>query len=210
MKVLSHRGYWMNESEKNSSIAFERSFKFGFGTETDIRDYLGELVISHDIAVKESLKLSRFFEIYKSFDETLPLALNIKADGLQARLRSLLNRYDIKNYFLFDMSVPEAVRYIKQGFTVYTRHSEYEREPNLYVESDGVWMDEFNSHWITVDHINGHLLQKKKVCIVSPELHGRKYRDSWKDYKENLSSQFGEGIYLCTDKPEDAREYFNE
>ena len=50
MIILSHRGYWKDVNEKNQQVSFERSFSLGFGTETDIRDYKGELVISHDIA----------------------------------------------------------------------------------------------------------------------------------------------------------------
>ena len=49
MRIISHRGYWKQEIEKNSDIAFHRSFRLNIGTETDFRDYKGELVISHDV-----------------------------------------------------------------------------------------------------------------------------------------------------------------
>ena len=49
MIVLSHRGYWKTAVEKNTPTAFKRSFELGFGTETDVRDRNGELVISHDM-----------------------------------------------------------------------------------------------------------------------------------------------------------------
>jgi glycerophosphoryl diester phosphodiesterase len=45
MKIMSHRGYWRGEDEKNTTTAFSRSFDLGFGTETDVRDALGQLVI---------------------------------------------------------------------------------------------------------------------------------------------------------------------
>ena len=38
MKILAHRGFWMNESEKNSREAIKRAFDYGFGIETDLRD----------------------------------------------------------------------------------------------------------------------------------------------------------------------------
>lgn len=41
MKIISHRGFWHNPSEKNTEMAFCRSFELGFGTETDVRDSLG-------------------------------------------------------------------------------------------------------------------------------------------------------------------------
>ena len=96
MIILSHRGYWKEIYEKNQKIAFERSFSLGFGTETDIRDYKGNLVVSHDIADDKCISVKELFEIYNKFDNTLPLALNIKADGLQVKLKELLEEYKIK------------------------------------------------------------------------------------------------------------------
>ena len=49
MIILSHRGYWKSEKERNQEVAFHRSFDLGYGTETDIRDIQGKLVISHDM-----------------------------------------------------------------------------------------------------------------------------------------------------------------
>jgi hypothetical protein len=50
MQILSHRRYWKMDSEKNTKIAFERSFSLGFGTETDLmRDFGRKIVISHDM-----------------------------------------------------------------------------------------------------------------------------------------------------------------
>ena len=49
MQILSHRGFWKNLSERNTKVAFERSFNAGFGTETDLRDICGKIVISHDM-----------------------------------------------------------------------------------------------------------------------------------------------------------------
>ena len=65
MEIISHRGYWFKNSEKNSDLAFRRSFSLNFGTETDIRDFDGELVISHDVANKNCITVEHFFQIYK-------------------------------------------------------------------------------------------------------------------------------------------------
>jgi glycerophosphoryl diester phosphodiesterase len=61
--VLSHRGYWLTETEKNSPSAFTRSFAMGFGTETDIRDRNSKLVISHDMPDSQAISAEEFFEI---------------------------------------------------------------------------------------------------------------------------------------------------
>ncbi len=209
MIILSHRGFWKAEHEKNSLAAFERSLLSGFGTETDLRDYKNELVVSHDIADESSARLSSFIEMYRNVNNNLPLALNIKADGLQVKLKQLLKKYDVENYFVFDMSVPDTLIYLKYDYNVFTRQSEYEREPVLYKECCGVWLDEFNIHWVTRDVIGQHVDSGKKVCIVSPELHKREYRREWEDYRK-IERRLGiNDIMLCTDHPEEAREFFD-
>lgn len=210
IKILSHRGYWKKESEKNSILAFERSFKLGFGTETDIRDFNQELVISHDIPNENSIKVDTFFKLYKSFDCTLPLALNIKSDGLQAKLLELLNKHNIKNYFVFDMSVPDGLGYLNNEINVFTRQSEYELEPSFYEKSLGIWLDEFYSHWITKDVLVHHLNNKKAVCIVSPDLHKRNYINEWNNYKEYDDLLNFKNLMICTDYPETAKAFFYE
>ena len=98
MKIISHRGYWQTAEEKNTSIAFRRSFSMGFGTETDIRDYAGKLVISHDIPSGKEMTLEEMLIIYNESNCKAPLALNVKSDGLQGHLAKLLLKYNIKNY----------------------------------------------------------------------------------------------------------------
>ena len=75
MQILSHRGYWHDFlSESNKRIAFERSFDLGFGTETDLRDICGEIVISHDMPKGDEMTFEELLEIMGR--RNLPLALN--------------------------------------------------------------------------------------------------------------------------------------
>lgn len=208
MIVLSHRGYWKTKEERNTLTAFQRSFELGFGTETDIRDYKGELVISHDPATEKEMTVRSFFEVYKSYNQDLPLALNIKADGLQLKLANLLNEYSITNYFMFDTAVPDGLLYIKQNMITFTRQSEYEQVPSFYELADGVWLDEFKEHWISESVIRNHLSAHKKVCIVSPDLHQREYENEWKQYKDIDKQLDIESLMICTDYPEEAKNYF--
>lgn len=211
MIVMSHRGLWIEEKEKNTEIAFRRSFALGFGTETDVRDYCGELVISHDIANNNCMSLGYFFEIYKSYSVNLPLALNIKADGLQQKLLSEITKFEISNYFVFDMSVPDGLACLKAGLRTFTRQSEFEPYPAYYEAAQGVWLDEFTHHWIDDATIATHLTRGKDICIVSPELHNRSMKKEWQHYKKlNSSSGGGHRVMICTDLPEEAKRMFNE
>ncbi len=207
MKILAHRGYWLNEKEKNTRLAFERAFALGFGVETDIRDYKGRLVISHDVPGAGCMALDAFLALYVKHGGKGTLALNIKADGLCSRLLPLLRRFSVTDYFVFDMSLPEQLCYSAEGFSVFARQSEYEKEPLLYGGAKGVWMDEFGRRWITARAVARHRRARKKVCLVSPELHKRPYAGAWAEFRRMDVKARG-GLLLCTDLPEKAREYF--
>lgn len=208
MKILSHRGQWTKIDEKNTIDSFNRSFSNGFGTETDFRDRSGELVISHDPPNAQALGADEFFACLASHSSDLALAINIKADGLQTLLAEYLSKFRITNYFLFDMSVPDAIASLRRGLRVFTRHSDVETVPVLYDSSAGVWMDSFNDHsWITPTAIHAHIDRGKEVCLVSPELHGRDYSDFWSMIRTNLLHQ-NSSLMLCTDFPEKAEDYF--
>lgn len=210
MQIISHRGYWKDNSEKNTDIAFERSFLCGFGTETDVRDYMGNLVIAHDIACNNCMLVDDFFSIYKKYaNNSLPLALNIKANGLQFQLRKLLELNNIHDYFVFDMAIPDTIGYIKEGLRFYSRQSEYEMQPFFYSDCAGIWLDAFNNIWYSNKLIKEHLDKNKKVAIVSSELHNRDHKSLWQQLKKDgLHHQ--DDILLCTDIPEEALIFFNE
>ena len=207
MQILSHRGHWLAVGEKNSEVAFHRSFAGGFGTETDIRDCAGKLVISHDPPAGSEISLARFIELHGEYKPTLPLALNVKADGLQTLLRASLKDLAPGSFFFFDMSVPDMLAYVRAGMPVFTRHSDIEKVPALYDQAVGVWLDDFHGDWVSLPAIEEHLSAGKQVCIVSPELHGRGHRPFWSSLAG--SAAVGDSrLMLCTDFPQEAREYF--
>lgn len=207
MKILSHRGYWKTAREKNSITAFERSYSLGFGTETDIRDLSGELVISHDMPCEGALTAHEMFRIYREAGLPLMLALNIKSDGLQLPLMKLIEEFSIDNYFLFDMSIPDALASLKQGLKCFTRQSEYEPKPAFYGEADGVWIDGFHREWWDESLILRHLDAGKKVCLVSPDLHRRDHIPFWNELGD-WSCLADPALMVCTDFPEEARAFF--
>jgi glycerophosphoryl diester phosphodiesterase len=208
MEIISHRGYWKKPSEKNSTQAFEKSFSLGFGTETDVRDYNGELVISHDIPSCDSILISDFFLQYSNYQANT-LALNIKSDGLVKLLTDKLSEFSITNYFVFDMSIPDSLSYLNSGVNVFLRHSEIESDMSLYNKCKGVWLDAFFSEWYDGEIIHNHLANNKKVCIVSAELHGRDNLEQWVKLKA-LDFIQTDQVILCTDVPEKAYKYFNK
>lgn len=206
MNILAHRGAWNTPDEKNTVQAIKRAFCNGWGVETDVRDYCGELVVSHDIASGESPLFTDILAEYKKLGAQSFLAINIKSDGIQKLLGKALGQYGISNYAVFDMSIPEQVVYGKMQIPFFTRQSEIEIHPVMYKEAAGVWMDEWEESWIGKQVISEHLDKGKMVGIISPEIHGRNYEALWEDlYKIN-----SDRLFLCTDIPEKAAEVFYE
>lgn len=206
MNIISHRGYWKTANEKNLKVAFKRSFDLNFGTETDFRDCAGKIVISHDMPKGEEMTADEFFLLLAG--RNLPLALNIKADGLANQLKALLDKYNIQNYFVFDMSVPDTLAYLRMRIPVFARVSELEPEPVCYEQVTGIWLDAFYDIWYSPQMIQKFLQAGKKVCLVSPELHQRDQYTLWNSLKDsNLDKE--SALMLCTDFPEDAQQFFH-
>jgi hypothetical protein len=208
MKIISHRGFWLDVDQKNSKFAFNNSFENNFGTETDIRDLNLKIVVSHDMPsdINLNIDLSQLIDIFLKKD--LTLALNIKSDGLHSKVNEILKIKNYNNYFVFDMSIPDTINYINLGMNVFCRQSEYEQIVAFYEKINGIWLDSFEGIWYNKDLILNHILNNKKVCIVSSELHKRDHIILWEkilDWELILN----ENIILCTDYPSQAKTFFN-
>jgi|TARA_B100000315_G_scaffold256947_1_gene304269 glycerophosphoryl diester phosphodiesterase len=207
MKILCHRGLWNKIEQQNTMDAYKMAFESGFGIELDVRDSKSEIIISHDpSSCAQPVLLSDFFDLFKTYKQKIIIvAINIKTDGIALALNRLVNQYNISNYFIFDMSIPEMLKYKNIGLKYFTRLSEYEKDPIMIENAIGIWLDAFETEWYDEDYLNGLLQNKKDICIVSAELHGRDYTNQWALIK-GLNDQ--NNLMLCTDKPNEAREYF--
>lgn len=206
MEFLAHRGWWKTPEEKNSMLSFRRALEAGYGIETDLRDCDGEIVISHDPpAVGRCVAFDQFLELYVECGAPGTLALNIKADGLQSAVAARLKANAVDRAFVFDMAVPDALGYLGQGLTTFTRHSEIEPEPSFYSWADGVWLDCFERDWFSADTVTGHLRSGKAVAVVSPELHRRPHVTQWEGLKRVAQEP---RLMLCTDFPDEAERFF--
>lgn len=203
-QIIAHRGFWYPEPgfdsfEPNSYLAIKRASDTGFGLETDIRDQGADISIEHDAFKVSNLLLADISQL--SFQG--PICLNIKADGLGARLKSL-NLW--RNSVYFDLSIPEMVKFLKLGLPVANRISEYEgEEVDL---QNWVWVDSFENDWWSDGKVIRKLLAAgHQAIVVSPELHGREHMNSWRNLKPILRDN--KGLYLCTDFPVTAYEFMS-
>lgn len=206
MRIISHRGYWKESSEKNAAVAFRRSFEMGLGTETDVRDCAGKLVISHDMPRGGEMGFADMLQMADAAGGPLTLALNVKADGMAEEIGHVLKDYPQLDCFVFDMSVPDLRAYLAAGVPTFTRMSEVEREPAWLARCEGVWLDGFDGTWFDQETIARVLALGKRVCVVSSELHKRDPLALWKMLRP-LAQE--DRLILCTDTPEEAVQFFN-
>jgi hypothetical protein len=66
-----------------------------------------------------------------------------------------------------------------------------------------VWLDGFHGDWWDEAVIARHLDAGKRICIVSPDLHGREPLPVWErlakaDFRDDPR------VMICTDRPEEA------
>jgi glycerophosphoryl diester phosphodiesterase len=205
LRILAHRGYWKTAREQNTLAALAAALERGWGVETDIRDYRGGLVISHDPAGEGAPGFEELLSVCGRLASAPGplLALNVKADGLYLLWPETLAPFGPENYFLFDASVPEQYVYLKRGFRVFTRSSEFEPRPAFLEESAGVWLDQFTDSGHILKALDPLLAAGREVAVVSPELHGRDHRELWAALAERKGR-----LCLCTDKPDEAEAYF--
>ena len=210
MDILAHRGLWHHKDERNTLASLCNGLDEGFGLETDVRDLNGQLVISHDLPFTDcSVFLEQLLRYYSDGRFTSILGLNIKSDGLQEKLCRQLLDYNIKNYFVFDMSIPDTLGYLKHDMPIFIRRSDLEHHPELVSLTQGVWLDELIKPWIDSQVLLQQTLEAKAVCIVSSELHGWEHEPQWKQIEDAMhlgcpSSK----LLLCTDFPRESERYF--
>ncbi|MBI0477183.1 hypothetical protein D9601_17690 [Sphingomonas sp. MA1305] len=142
------------------------------GVEVDIRSIGPDLVIHHDPYVR-ALAFETWLEGYAHGT----LILNVKEEGLEQRLETLMAEAGIDRWFFLDQSFPFMLRTARRGERrCAVRVSEYESpQTALAVASmvDWVWVDLFTPRLPDAATLIGLAEAGLKLCLVSPELQGR-------------------------------------
>ena len=192
MKFISHR---RNTIEELQATPRE------YGVEVDIRSDNGKLVIHHDPFARGD----DFEEWLKHFQHGT-LILNVKEEGLEARLIDLMKQYKIEDYFFLDQSFPFLIKWSKLGeHHCAVRVSEFESIEtalSLSGKIDWVWVDCFTK--FPLAGIDAKRLQDAgfKLCLVSPELQGRPADTAIPELAKLLNERHITADAICTKNPE--------
>ena len=172
-----------------------------YGIEVDIRSNGERLIISHD-----PFLLGEDFLEWLSVYRHGTLILNVKEEGLEERLISLMFDSKIDDFFFLDQSFPFLLKTSKTGESrSAVRVSEFEdihTAMNLAGEVEWAWIDCFSRFPLTKNQAN--ILQKKgrfKLCFVSPELQNRESKEGIIDFRKEIDAAGITGDAVCTKYP---------
>ncbi|MBU3578654.1 hypothetical protein ICN17_01380 [Polynucleobacter sp. 73C-SIWE] len=172
-----------------------------YGIEIDIRSESNQLILQHDPYV-----VGQSFEEWLDHFQHNTLILNVKEEGLENKILDLMKSKNIKNYFFLDQSFPFLVKSAKLGErNCAVRVSEFESiDTALSLASmiDWVWVDCFSKFPLTANE--ARLLKESglRLCIVSPELHGRNAEVEIQEMANLLRLRDIEIDAVCTKRPD--------
>ena len=151
--------------------------------EFDVRDFGTQLVVQHDPFLG-GLEFEEF--ISKAGNKRFYI-VNIKSEGIEFRVLSILARYQITNFFLLDCSFPMIVKLSTAGEKrLAIRFSEFEDLETVLKSKDRVqwvWTDCFSRFPLTKEAETRIREVGLKICIVSPELQGQVEKiEEYKNY----------------------------
>lgn len=158
--LIAHR---INTIEQLQKVPIE------YGVELDLRDSNKKLIVTHD-PYTDGVEFSEYVKHYKHKF----MICNIKCEGIEYKVKEILDEHKIKDFFFLDSSFPMIIKLLKSGIrNVAVRYSVFEsmssiislvkEYPDIYV-----WIDYLNGEYPIIENLK---LLPVKTCLVSPELH---------------------------------------
>lgn len=192
MKIIHHRRNTLSELKETSSE---------YGVEVDVRSLGDSLIIHHDP-----------FQHGESFDQWIDeynhgtLILNVKEEGLEERLITVMQSKQITDYFFLDQSFPFLIKWATSGVhRCAIRVSEFEKiETALALAGvvDWVWVDCFTHFPLSSEDASKLRSAGFKLCLVSPELQGRNAQVEIEQLALLLRERKIDADAVCTKRPD--------
>ena len=170
------------------------------GVEVDIHAYGDRLVVHHDPC-----------QAGLDFDEWLAafrhdfVIFNIKEEGIEREVRNRAIAAGVERFFMLDLSFPALIKLARLGERrLAVRVSEYEPVQQALLLAgmvESVWLDVFFGFPINKVEVNALRTAGLKLCLVSPELHGREIAE----ITEMQNRMTRDGLVMdavCTKRPD--------
>jgi hypothetical protein len=170
-----------------------------FGLEIDLRLHNGSLILAHDPFIGGD-KLEDWLQHFKH----KTLILNVKEDGLEETILTLLRQYQVKDFFFLDQPFPTLRKSAMNDYPTSLRLSEYENPVNnADLSVEWLWLDSFFGKWLYLEqHADWIKKGQFRTCVVSPELQGRVIGDERNQLVQIMKSLGLEISAVCTKQPE--------
>lgn len=192
MKLIAHR---RNTIEALNATAAK------YGVEVDIRSYGDQLIIHHDPLVAGAP-----FDDWIAAYRHGTLILNVKEEGLEARLIALMQAHGIEDYFFLDQSFPFLVKWADAAARrCAVRVSEFESIETaltLAGKVDWVWVDCFTRFPLSREDAGRLRDAGFRLCLVSPELQGRDAETDIPRLAALLAERRIQADAVCTKRPD--------
>lgn len=192
MQIIRHRRNTIEELKQTPEK---------YGVELDLRSFGNKIIIHHDAFVD-----AENFEDWIKFYKHKTLILNVKEEGLEAKLLEIMQQHKIEDFFFLDQSFPFLIKTAKSGEKrCAVRVSEFESVETaleLAGKINWVWVDCFTK--FSLDNADYKKLKAAgfKLCLVSPELQGRVDKKEIADMQKIMQQEDIMIDAVCTKTPE--------
>ena len=192
MKLIAHRRNTLNELLATPTK---------YGVEVDIRSYRDKLVIHHDPFIQ-----GESFDSWITAYQHGTLILNVKEEGLEARLVEMMRSKGIEDYFFLDQSFPFLIKWSEAGeHRCAVRVSEFESiktAMTLAGKIDWAWVDCFSHFPLSREDARRLKDSGLRLCLVSPELQGRNAKSEIPALAALLKEHGIQADAVCTKRPD--------
>ena len=168
-----------------------------YGIEVDIRSIGKDLVIHHDPFV-QGVDFKEWISHYRHGT----LILNVKEEGLEREIIKVMSAHGLDDFFFLDQSFPFLVKWANLGEKrCAVRVSEFESVETaltLAGRIDWVWVDCFTKFPLSSKDYARLKEAGFRLCLVSPELQGRKDQHFIEELVHEMNSLGIEMDAICT------------
>ena len=198
MIIIKHRCNSVSKLKKTS---------INYGIEVDLRSFGKKLIVNHN-----PFENGVCFEKWIGNYSHKFLILNVKEEGLEKRLLSIMKKKKINNFFFLDQSFPFLVKTLKlKEKRCALRISDYESAQTAFeikLKPNWIWLDCFEKSNFNLKMLNKLKKLSYKICIVSPELHNIKRTKEIKNLLKKINKLNFKFDAVCTKKPLMWKKYY--